>query len=228
MVPSAVMAQNLSRADVEEIIKEYIQNNPEVILDSVDTYGRQQQEAGLEAQQAEIEKHLSWIENNDTLPVAGNPKGDVTVVEFFDYNCGYCKKALTDVTTLIAEDKNLKVVFIETPILGPTSTLAAKWAMAAKKQDAYLEYHIALMESSGMITESKLESVAEKVGLDVEKLRKDAESKEIAEEVAMKSSKAAQMGISGTPAFIINGKLYGGYVGLDRMRTAIAEAREAK
>tara|TARA_B100001750_G_scaffold205949_1_gene183314 strand:+ start:988 stop:1719 length:732 start_codon:yes stop_codon:yes gene_type:complete len=228
LIPSTVMAKEMTRAEVEAIVKEYIQNNPEVILDSVDAYGRAQQEADLEAQQQEVEKQLGWIENNKNLPVAGNPNGDITIVEFFDYNCGYCKKALSDVMTLIEEDKNLKFVFIDMPILGPTSTLAAKWALAAKEQNAYLEYHIALMEGSGMITEARLESIAKKIGLNVDQLRKDAEGPEIAAIVAEKAAKAAQMGISGTPAFIIDGKLYGGYIGVDRMRNAVAEARENK
>lgn len=226
MVPSAVMAQGMTREEVEAIVKDYIQNNPRVILDSVESYGRAQQEAELQAQYQAVKEHVGWIENNDQLPTAGNPDGDVTVIEFFDYNCGYCKKALKDVMTLIDEDKNLKFIFVDMPILGPTSLLAAKWALASKKQNAYMEYHIALMESYGMINEDKLESIAEKVGLDVEQLRKDAESEEIAKLVAEKSQKAAQMGISGTPAFIINDQLFGGYIGLDRMREAVAEARE--
>jgi protein-disulfide isomerase len=159
------------------------------------------------------------------LPVAGNPNGDVTIVEFFDYNCGYCKKALGDVVTLMEEDKNVKFIFVETPILGNTSELAAKWAMAAQKQDAYMEYHIGLMKHRGPINETSLEKVAKKVGLDVQKLRDDANSDDVANKVAEKSRKAAQMGISGTPAFIINGKLYGGYIGLDKMREAIKDAR---
>jgi protein-disulfide isomerase len=224
-VSSAIMAKDLSRDDVEQIIRDYIQNNPEVILDSVESYGEQQQKADVKNRQKSVEKHMGWLENNAMLPVAGNPNGDVTIVEFFDYNCGYCKKALGDVVTLMEEDKNVKFIFVETPILGNTSELAAKWAMAAQKQDAYMEYHIGLMKHRGPINETSLEKVAKKVGLDVQKLRDDANSDDVANKVAEKSRKAAQMGISGTPAFIINGKLYGGYIGLDKMREAIKDAR---
>ncbi len=221
-----VAAQDFSKEDIQNIIKEYIQQNPEVILDSVEDYGRNQQAADMQKQQEAVKEHLGWLENNDMLPVAGNPDGDVTVVEFFDYNCGYCKKALGDITKLMAEDKNVKFVFVETPILGRTSEMAAKWAMAAKEQNAYLEYHIGLMENRGPITESSLESIAKKIGLDVEKMRADAESDEIAKQVNEKSSKASEMGISGTPAFIINGQLYGGYIGYEKMREAVKAARE--
>lgn len=223
---TTVQAQNFSKADIENIIKEYIAENPQVILDSVEAYGRQQQDASVQQRQEAIDKHISWLDNNDILPVAGNPDGDVTIVEFFDYNCGYCKKALDDIMKLMAEDDNVKFIFVETPILGRTSELAAKWAMAAKMQDAYLEYHIGVMQNRGPINERSLIKVAEKVGLDIDKMKADAKSDDVAKMVNEKSQKAAQMGISGTPAFIINGQLYGGYIGVDRMREAVKEARE--
>lgn len=226
VLSTPLMAKDFSKEEIEAIIKDYIQKNPEVILDSVEEYGRGQQEAEMKDRQKAVEENLGWLEDNDMLPVAGNPDGDVTVVEFFDYNCGYCKKALNDVTTLMGEDKDVKFVFVEMPILGRTSELAAKWAMAAQKQDAYLEYHIALMQNRGPINESSLVKIAEKIGLDVEKMRVDAEGSEVAKKVAEKTAKASQMGISGTPAFIINGKLYGGYIGLDSMRAAVKDARE--
>jgi protein-disulfide isomerase len=223
---SNVMAGDFSKSDIENIIKDYIQNNPEVILDSVEFYGNQKQQVEAADRQKSIEKHLTWLEDSALLPVAGNPDGDVTIVEFFDYNCGYCKKAVSDVMTLMEDDKNVKFIFVETPILGRTSEMAAKWAMAAQMQDAYLEYHIGLMQHRGPLNEMSLETVAKKVGLDIQKLRADSESDEIAKKVAEKSRKAAEMGISGTPAFVIGGQLYGGYIGLDKMREAVKEARE--
>ena len=220
-------AADLSRAEIENIVKEYIQNNPEAILDSVESYTREQQVAEMEKQQESIEKHLDWLENNEMLPVAGNPDGDVTVVEFFDYNCGYCKKAVDNVMTLMGEDDDVKFVFVEMPILGRTSEQAARWAMAAQKQDAYLDFHIGLMQNRGPVNEAAMVRVAKKIGLDVEQLKEDAASEEIAQRVAEKTSRAAQMGISGTPAFIIGGKLYGGYIELEMMRQAVKEARES-
>jgi len=220
------MAKDFSESDINALIKKYIQENPNVILDSVEEYGRGQQDADMKDRQKAVEENIGWLEDNEMLPVAGNPDGDVTVIEFFDYNCGYCKKALKDVTTLMGEDNNVKFVFVEMPILGRTSELAAKWAMAAREQDAYLEYHIALMENRGPITETALIKIAEKVGLDVDKMRVDAESDSIKDMVKEKTSKASKMGISGTPAFIIDGQLYGGYIGIDRMRDAVKEARE--
>lgn len=219
-------AQNMTRQDVENIVREFIINNPEVILDSVEAYGNAQQASRNEDRQKAVEEHLDWLEKNDSLPVAGNPKGDVTIVEFFDYNCGYCKRALTDVMTIIEEDKDVRLVFIEMPILGRTSELAARWAMAAKEQGQYLEYHIALMKHNGPLTEGALESIAENVGLDIAKMKKDADSSAVSAMIDEKTSKASQIGITGTPAFVIGGQLYGGYIGLEAMRQAVAEARK--
>ena len=220
---TASMAKDFSKEDIE-----YIQKNPEVILDSVEAYGQGQHQADAQKRQEMIDQHIGWLDNNDMLPVAGNPNGDVTVVEFFDYNCGYCKKALNDITTLMDRDKNVKFVFVEMPILGRTSELAAKWALAAQKQDAYMEYHIGLMKNRGPLNELSFLNIAKKIGLDVEQLQKDAASDEIANKVKEKSKKASQMGISGTPAFIIDGKLYAGYVGLEKMEDAIKNAREGQ
>ena len=226
LFPISSNAETFTRVDIEAIVKEFIEKNPEVILDSVEAYGDRQQQASAEEQQKAVDAHMEWLENNDILPVAGNPDGDVTVIEFFDYNCGYCKKALDDIVKLMGEDNNIKFVFVELPILGRTSEMAARYALAAKNQNAYLDYHIGLMQNRGPLTESSMETIAEKIGLDIEKLKADANSDDITKQVAEKAAKASQMGISGTPAFIIDGKLYGGYIGLDRMREAVAEARK--
>lgn len=222
----SVAAQGMNKSQIEAIIKEYIQNNPEVILDSVEEYGRQQQAVSEADRQKAVDENIGWVMNNDTLPVAGNPDGDVTVVEFYDYNCGYCKKAVSDVTTLIEEDKNVKVVFVEMPILGRTSELAARWALAAEAQGAFLPYHIALMQNRGPITEDTLEKIAKNNDLDVAAMRAYAGSDKVSAIIAEKAAKASAMGISGTPAFVIDGKLYGGYIGLDSMKQAVKEARE--
>lgn len=219
-------ADDFNREQIENIIKEYIQKNPEVILESVEDYGNKQREVSQADRQKAVDEHISWALNNDKLPIAGNPDGDITVVEFYDYNCGYCKKAMSDVTTLIEEDKNVKVVFVEMPILGRTSELAARWAMAADKQDKFLQYHIGLMQNRGPINEDSLEKIAKNIGLDIAQMRKDIDTPEVSSLIAEKTSKASAMGISGTPAFIIDGKLYGGYIGIDAMRRAVKEARE--
>lgn len=223
---SSVMAQNMTKAQVEEIIKNYIANNPEVILDSVEAYGRQQKEMAQGDRQKAVDENISGILENKDLPMAGNPEGTVTVVEFYDYNCGYCKKALTDLTTLMEKNDEVKVIFMEMPILGRTSDLAARWALAAKDQDAFLPFHIALMKNRGPINEDVLERIARENDLDIAKMRSYAESDEADRLLSEKMAKANAMGISGTPAFIIDGQLYGGYIGLEAMQSAVDEAKE--
>jgi protein-disulfide isomerase len=222
----SVVAQEMTKSQIENIVKNFIANNPEVILDSVESYGRKQKEMAQGDRQKSVDEHINWILDNDALPVAGNPDGSVTVVEFYDYNCGYCKKSLTDVMTLMENNKEVKVIFMEMPILGRMSDAAARWALAAKDQGAFLPYHIALMQNRGPITQDVLERIARENDLDITKMQEYADSNEADKLISEKMAKANAMGISGTPAFIIDGQLYGGYIGLEAMQSAVTEAKE--
>lgn len=213
----------LSEKRVEEIVRDYIMNNADVILKSVDEYQRK----GISARQNDaLQQNHAELYQNERAPVAGNPKGDVTIVEFFDYNCGYCKHVLPDVKKLIETDKNLKVIFKEFPILGPTSELASKWALAAHKQDKYFAFHQRLMERKGPINEEALSDVAKAVGLDVAQAKKDAAGADIATQLEKNRSLGGQLGLAGTPAFIIGEEVVPGAVPLSDMRAKVAEARK--
>jgi len=207
------------------VIRDYLVKNPEVIVEALTEY--QKKQASMEAMQftERLSAHKGFLMDGGA-PFAGNPKGDVTVVEFFDYNCGYCKKAVDDVVKLVEEDKNVKVVFHEMPILSPVSQDAARWALAAHKQGKYFEYHVALMKGGGARSVQTLESTAKDVGLDVAKMKKDADSKEVRDMVEQSVSVARDLGIRGTPAFIIGDMLAPGYLGLDAMKETVAKARE--
>jgi protein-disulfide isomerase len=186
---------------------------------------REQQEAKERVSEGAVRENMDWLYSNDKHPTAGNPDGDVTVVEFFDYNCGYCKRALSDIMTIIGEDPNVRVVFIELPILGPGSTEAAKWAKASMAQGRYLEYHVALMEHRGRLNEAQLEMIAKKVGLDVDKLKEDKEADYVANQLDENIAMARTLGITGTPAFVIGEDLARGYVGLEALKQGIAQKR---
>jgi protein-disulfide isomerase len=220
----AAMADELTKAEVEKIIHEYIMSHPTDILDSVQQY----QEKSMR------EKSQDAVKNNkddlyDTAsPIAGNPKGDVTLVEFFDYNCGYCKKVTPDLDKLIEQDKNLRVMFKEFPILSPTSEMAAKWALAAHKQDKYYAFHEALMKNRTPLDEAVLEKIAKETGLDVEKLKKDAEGTDIMMQIEQNKSLAGNMDIRGTPAFVIGDEMAPGAIGLSEMKRMIEKARAKK
>jgi len=210
------------------IIDDYIMKNPEVLINALNSYQQKQAEAeqakrreGLVTKKAEIYAA--------TTPFGGNAKGDVTIVEFFDYNCGYCHKALEDVKRLIDSDKNVKVLLKDMPILGESSMEISRWALAAQKQGKYYEYHVALMTSQEQKTPETLEKIAKSVGLDTVKLRKDAtEDKSIQAQLDANIALAQSLGIGGTPAFIIGDDLVPGFMGYDNMVAAIKAVREKK
>ncbi|MCB9988188.1 MAG: DsbA family protein [Rhodospirillales bacterium] len=211
---------------IGEIVREYILDNPEILYEAAEKHQRQQEEAA----DSQFKTYLS--DNKDAVfngaPTAGNPNGDIVIVEFFDYNCGYCKKAMEDVAALLKEDKNLKFVFKDMPILSQTSVDAARWSLAADKQGKYLDFHMELMKSPGQKDEKTFEQIAKKLGLDVEKLRKDADDESITKQIRDNMEQAQELGIRGTPGFIIGDYLARGYMGLDGMKQTIADQRAKK
>lgn len=211
--------------ELGNFIRDYLMDNPQIIVEAVEMYSRQEQAAAAERASDAVRANQDWLYNNDAHPTAGPADASVAVVEFFDYNCGYCKRALSDIMTVLGEDDDLRVVFIELPILGDSSTEAAKWALAAEKQDMYLEYHVALMEHQGRLNDAQLANIAEKVGLDVAKLRQDKDDDAILEQLQENIDKARELGITGTPAFIIGDELARGYVGLDGLRAGVKQNR---
>ncbi|MGB4107648.1 MAG: DsbA family protein [Alphaproteobacteria bacterium] len=215
------------KAEVRQLIKDYMRENPEVVVESFKMFQEKQQRESLLAAQEKIVQYKDYLAGKD-MPSAGNPNGDITVVEFFDYNCGYCKKAITDINHILETDKNVRFVFIEMPILGPTSLTAALWAHAAHKQGKYFEFHKILMEHNGAIEDAVLEDAAKKAGLDLEKAKKDIQSEEIGREIDKGITVAREIGVQGTPGFVIEGQLFPGYLGEDGLKKAIDEARAAK
>lgn len=221
-------AQSFSDAQKEEmgtIIKDYLMDNPEVIMEAVEAFRRNQEAEMQQAAAVKIGEHDDFLTGADA-PMAGNKNADVTVVEFFDYNCGYCKRALGDIQKILQEDQNVRFVFREMPILGPSSVEAARWALAAHKQGKYFEYHAALMSHSGAKNESTLEKLAKDAGLDVAQMKKDAASEEVNALIEKGLSVSREIGVQGTPAFVVNGELVRGYVGLEGLKDLINRARE--
>lgn len=212
------------KTEVEKIIEEYILNNPEIILQSVNDY---QTNGVSERQQRALEGNKRQLFENSFTPYAGNKDGDIVVVEFFDYNCGYCKRAYENVNKLINADKNVKFIFKEFPILGPTSETAARWALAAHNQDKYVEFHNALMQSKGRISDKLLEDVATSLNLDLDKMKKDSQSDTITEYIASNRALASELRITGTPGFIIQDEVIPGAISYEEMVTVIADKRAA-
>ena len=138
--------------------------------------------------------------------VAGNPEGDITVVEFFDYNCGYCKRGMPEISKLIEKDNRVRVVFMELPILSKGSDEAAHAALAAKRQGKYWEFHQELLTVKGLANEASSLKIAQQLGLDIEKFKADMKSKDVADEIEQMKALAKKMGISGTPHFLVGDK----------------------
>jgi protein-disulfide isomerase len=234
LVPAALKAEDAAPAgfsdaqktEIHGVIKDYLIGNPEVIVEAMQAYQVNEQKRQDEQAASKIKEHQASF-SGDLFPSIGDKDADVIVVEFFDYNCGYCKKALPDIQALNAQDKKIKFVFMEMPILGPTSLEAAKWALAARKQDKYFEFHSALMSFQGEKSEEALTDMAKEIGLDLEKLKSDAGSEEIQNAINSSVEIARDIGIQGTPGFIVGDKLFRGYVGIDAMKSAVDETRKA-
>jgi protein-disulfide isomerase len=215
------------KAEVRQIIKEYMRENPEIVIESFKAFQDKQQAESIANAQVKIKEYASYLTGSN-MPSAGNPKGSITVIEFFDYNCGYCKKAIGDIKNIIDTDKDVRFVFVEMPILGPTSLTAAQWAHAAQRQGKYFEFHTALMEHNGAIEDSVLEETAKKIGLDLEKAKADAGSSEVAEEIQKGMQIGGEIGVQGTPGFIVDDQLFPGYLGEEGLKKAIEDKRAAK
>ncbi len=198
------------KKSIEQIIKDYLVNNPEVLAEAQASYEQKQEASRAEMMKKAMTDLAPQLFRSSTAPVAGNPKGDVTVVEFFDYNCGYCKKALGDMAKLIESDKKVKVLLRELPIFGKDSEGAARVAVAAKKQNKYWEVHRGLLERRGKADEAAGLEIAQAAGLNMDQLRKDMTSAEVKKELDEVKSIAEKMGIQGTPHFFVADKVIPG------------------
>ncbi len=218
------------KGQIEGIIKAYLLKNPELMVEIQRTLEQKQEVARQETMTKAVSSNAASLYRSSTAPVAGDVNGDVTVVEFFDYNCGYCRKAVGDVTKLIASDKKVRVVLKEFPIFGKRSEDVARLALAAKIQGKYWEMHQALFERKGKDHADPAIAIelAKGLGLDVDKLQKDATSDEVTKEILRVRQLADKMGIQGTPHFIIGEKVIPGAPEdlFDEMASLVGEVRK--
>ncbi len=202
----------LTRDDVRQIVKDYILDNPDVIEESFRRKQRKDMEDRMSKAKENIVKRKDEIYKNPMAPVVGS--GTKEVVYFFDYNCGYCKRAFGVIKEALASNKDLKVIFRELPVLGPSSELAARYALAVNKvnKDKYFEYHTQLIEMPGEKTDEALTDLAKKVGIDEKKLKEALADKQITEYLQKERELAADLGIQGTPGFIFGSELIPGFI----------------
>jgi protein-disulfide isomerase len=212
--------------ELNAIIHDYLLKNPEVVREALQELERRQTEAEDNARKSAIAAKAPTIFHQAGDLVGGNPNGKITMVEFFDYNCGYCRKAFPDVMRMLEEDKDLRLVMKEFPILGPGSTYAARAALASRKQGKYWEYHLALMRYEGHIDEASADAVAQSVGLDVARLKADMASDDITSVIKRNMSLADALNIQGTPAFVVDERIIPGAIGYDGLAAAVKEVRD--
>ena len=195
---------------IENIVKDYIAKNPEIIGDAFLELQRRQV-TEQEAQQSQaIAKNADALFRSSYDYVAGNAKGDVTVVEFFDYNCPFCRRAFNDIVKLIKTDSKVRVVFKELPLLGKPSEDSARLAIAAIPQGKYFEFHAELLKIKGRVTKSVALKVAKKLGMDVEKLEKDMNDPKVDAALAANRTVADKIGLQGTPLYLIGDQIIPG------------------
>jgi protein-disulfide isomerase len=198
------------RKELESIIKDILLNNPEIMLEVQNALEAKMDKIQADRMAVAIKEHADELYRPANSPVAGNAKGDVPVIEFFDYNCGYCKKAFSDVSRLVDKDKQVRVILKEFPILAKGSEEASRVALAARVQGKYWEFHRAMLENQGQANEASALRVAEKLGLDMARLKKDMASPEIKKEIDDTRQLANKMGIQGTPHFIVGDRVIPG------------------
>ena len=198
------------RKELETIIKDVLLNNPEIMLEVQNALESKMDKIQAERMAVAIKENATELYRPAGSPIVGNVKGDVPVIEFFDYNCGYCKKALSEVTQLMDKDKKVRIIMKEFPILSKGSEEASRVALAAKMQGKYWEFHRAMLESQGQANEAASLRIAEKLGLDMARLKKDMASPEVKKEIDDTRQLATKMGIQGTPHFIVGDRIIAG------------------
>ena len=225
VVPFTAHADQLDEARVRELVLETIRANPEIVMEAVAILEKREATAQASAQAEVLVNQRELLERDPNAPVLGNPEGDVTVVEFFDYNCPYCKRAMPQVQGLLEADPNVRIVYREWPILGDGSVFAAKAALAARNQGKYEEFHWAMMGMNGRAEEATVLRIAREVGLDIEQLRRDMDAPEVEEHIATSMRLTQALGFNGTPSFVIGDALVPGFVEQSELEIYVSDAR---
>ncbi len=211
-------AHEIKIEEIEKIIKNYLIKNPKLIKSTLEEYKKT----------VEINKKKDAINllQNIKNPGIFNKNSDITVYEFFDYNCGYCKSVVNTIMDVISEDKKVDFVFVELPILSQSSYIAATAALAAENQGLYNDFHLSLMKKKGRISEDVIFNIAEKTGLNINQLKIDMRSKEIENKLKKNRNVAKLLNLNGTPAFIIGDIIYPGALQKSNLKQMIKSFRE--
>ena len=207
---------------IENIIKKYILENPEIIIESLEKFTVSEKEKEKEGI---VNILKSFYEKKEylKLPSIGNKENELIIIEFIDYNCGYCKKTLPIISKLMKNFENIKIAFVDYPILSETSEIAARASLAAHEQKAYFKYHTTLLNNSQLINEDYIYEIAVDLGLDIQKCKEDMESKKIKKSIIDNIKLARSLKIRGTPTFIIKKQILPGAYEYDKLEKIILD-----
>lgn len=228
-LPALAQMPAEQRSAIEGVIRDYLLKNPEILQEALQELERRQQEAQKNAAANAVRSERETLLNSPNHVVVGNPKGDVTIVEFYDYNCGFCKRAVADLHAMVKADPNLRVVLKDFPVLGPDSVEASLIAVAAKNQltpERYWDFHVKLMSATGRITKDRAIAVAREFGADPLRLERDAQAPQTRQAIAETVELGDKLGLTGTPAFVIGDEIVFGAVGEDRLKSVVASVRQ--
>ena len=230
ILPFTAMAQDdaITEARVRELVRETLLANPEILMEAIAILEDRAAQDRVTGSAEMIAAQRQLLERDPNAPVLANADGDVTIVEFFDYNCPYCRRVVPAVEGLIETDSGIRLVYREWPILGEGSVFAARAALAARQQGLYEEFHAAMMGMNGRAEERSVLIIAEEIGLDIDQLRADMEAPEVAEHIETSMRLAELLGITGTPTFILGNNLVPGAVEQDVLQRLVEEVREGQ
>jgi protein-disulfide isomerase len=209
------------KAEIGAIMKDYLVNNPDVLRAAIEALDKHDKQVEAEARQSAVADQAGALFSSAHQANVGNPKGEATLVEFFDYNCHYCKGALPDMAKLMQNDPNMRLVLKDFPVLGPGSVEAAKVASAVRNQlhgDKFWQFHFKLLNSHGPVGKAEALAVAKELGVDMDRLSKDMESPEVAAGLEEVMHMADSLQINGTPTFVVGQEVVVGAVGYDQLK----------
>lgn len=215
------------KAAIETIVHDYLLANPSILKDMSQAMQATEMKSMMENATKAIAENKDALFNDKDLPFIGAADGDVVMVQFYDYQCHYCKMALETVQTLIKADPKLKVVLVDFPILSEDSNTASAAAIASAKQGKYADFYPAVMGYQGRLDKATIEKLAASAGVDVEQMKKDMESAEVKERIARNHELGGKIGIRGTPGFVVGAKLLPGVAPVEEFKKMIAEVRAA-
>ena len=222
--PSVPPITKEEKAKIESVIKEYLLSNPEIIREVIEALQAKEENEKTELAAKNLKILRAELYSDRDSPVGGNPKGDVTIVVFFDYNCGYCRSNLPVLQDLVAKDKMIRVIYKEFPILGQQSTTAAAAALAAGRQGKYIDFHTALFRPEGA-SDARIKIISTQTGANYTILKKDMADPKVAAMIERNRTLADSLGIDGTPAYLVGDRLVSGVIDADKLVEIVASER---